>query len=994
MLRARKKVRCKVCDKTLNSLELFYLHVQGETHKRAARRWKANNAAETPAAGREGAALDDKGGTNPDSTSTNIATGLPRSGSSSQSKGPSTAGSGGSSDKSYWCAVCEKQLTSSDQLKAHEDGKAHLRKVQQQRQQRQQQATNNVDASEAGTSAVGVSVGQGRWKCTVCNVDASSYDNLQAHLAGKQHQKKASQAATLAVGGVAAERHGEFYCSVCKVDSTSQVSYEIHCQGKKHQRSVEKASAAATGSADWDCKICKISCTGQAAYKAHCEGKMHIKKCRDAGIELPACARRKEESRSHPPLVLSPDGQKTPAKLISTKLRDYQLELYKQAMQHNRVLYLPTGMGKTKLGTCVLSHMLQLNPTYQVVFLVDRVLLVVQQANVIRSELAEVRLPGDRAVKVAALCGAKADLDVDMPGGSERDHHIIVATAGCYQNLLVQKVLFWTDVACLVIDEVHHCGKQHPFHVILKKNFLKDNAHKPRLVGLTASPAGKHDVPTTIRQLNGLLSRMEAKLGTVVSEESRQSYKAFLRRAELRCAVVTHGSRHIDETQMAEATVRKEDEKTPAAASSASVSSSASASAARKPPAPACVLSSEEEKFERMLTSIEQYLEEALRAHAGCGRCGKDMADLSHLLSSQQENVKDTMTAVQSMTSRRLSDDATEQSCIVPLQHFQSVARSWLELKHRRAVDELRKLNDASNAFGFNKVFAKKLKSETFIQDYLEDVFATAAATAVSKLNLSDEDLHEDGASFDEDDVDDFSYVCEEEEEEDFDDIISIGSLSDGDEYDDDYFDDSPDGEPDDDDDFFLDYGECAEAEEEELTMEAKQQIVDKVITEILKLPWHVGTGDRPIALVLVERREDARDMVTALNDSPALQAKSIRTLQIIGQRGTAQMEGMTVKKQTEAMVSLHQGRCNIAVCTSVAEEGLDLPSCSLVIKTKLPTTLPSLVQSWGRARAHGATFFVICKNVVEQEKVASLLDRERNMEKAARQLADQGLVV
>ena len=61
---------------------------------------------------------------------------------------------------------------------------------------------------------------------------------------------------------------------------------------------------------------------------------------------------------------------------------------------------------------------------------------------------------------------------------------------------------------------------------------------------------------------------------------------------------------------------------------------------------------------------------------------------------------------------------------------------------------------------------------------------------------------------------------------------------------------------------------------------------------------------------------------------------------------------GMTQVEQEGVMKSFHNGDCNILVATSVAEEGLDVPACNLVIRFQHVSNEIAKVQTVGRARA------------------------------------------
>jgi ERCC4-related helicase len=54
------------------------------------------------------------------------------------------------------------------------------------------------------------------------------------------------------------------------------------------------------------------------------------------------------------------------------------------------IFYLIKGTGKTLIGCMVVSKMLEQNPTRQVIFLVDRGLLVLQQYQYIKRELGDI----------------------------------------------------------------------------------------------------------------------------------------------------------------------------------------------------------------------------------------------------------------------------------------------------------------------------------------------------------------------------------------------------------------------------------------------------------------------------------------------------------------------------------------------------------------------------------------------------------------------------
>ena len=72
--------------------------------------------------------------------------------------------------------------------------------------------------------------------------------------------------------------------------------------------------------------------------------------------------------------------------------------------------------------------------------------------------------------------------------------------------------------------------------------------------------------------------------------------------------------------------------------------------------------------------------------------------------------------------------------------------------------------------------------------------------------------------------------------------------------------------------------------------------------------------------------------------------------------------EGMTQMKQEEVMSRFHKGRINLLIATSVAEEGLDVPECNLVIRFLHVSNEIAKKQAEGRARADNSQGFTILR--------------------------------
>jgi hypothetical protein len=99
----------------------------------------------------------------------------------------------------------------------------------------------------------------------------------------------------------------------------------------------------------------------------------------------------------------------------------------------------------------------------------------------------------------------------------------------------------------------------------------------------------------------------------------------------------------------------------------------------------------------------------------------------------------------------------------------------------------------------------------------------------------------------------------------------------------------------------------------------------------------------------------------TGLRDlSPRYFVGHGRTL--IEERDKFRTMSMTDSQQRACLDDFRHGRTRLLVATSVAEEGLDIPICSLVIRYEGSFSVQSFIQSRGRARKLGANFVVISK--------------------------------
>jgi endoribonuclease Dicer len=71
----------------------------------------------------------------------------------------------------------------------------------------------------------------------------------------------------------------------------------------------------------------------------------------------------------------------------------------------------------------------------------------------------------------------------------------------------------------------------------------------------------------------------------------------------------------------------------------------------------------------------------------------------------------------------------------------------------------------------------------------------------------------------------------------------------------------------------------------------------------------------------------------------------------------------VSFREQVLMMMNFRKGIVNVLFATSVAEEGLDIPDCNLVIRFDLYTTLIQYIQSRGRARHANSRYIHMCED-------------------------------
>ncbi|XP_006984666.1 interferon-induced helicase C domain-containing protein 1 [Peromyscus maniculatus bairdii] len=109
-----------------------------------------------------------------------------------------------------------------------------------------------------------------------------------------------------------------------------------------------------------------------------------------------------------------------------------------------------------------------------------------------------------------------------------------------------------------------------------------------------------------------------------------------------------------------------------------------------------------------------------------------------------------------------------------------------------------------------------------------------------------------------------------------------------------------------------------------------------------------------------------------------------VKAHHLIGAGHSSEVKPMTQNEQKEVISKFRTGKINLLIATTVAEEGLDIKECNIVIRYGLVTNEIAMVQARGRARADESTYVLVTSSgsgVTEREIVNDF--REKMMYKA-----------
>jgi ERCC4-related helicase/ERCC4-type nuclease len=159
-----------------------------------------------------------------------------------------------------------------------------------------------------------------------------------------------------------------------------------------------------------------------------------------------------------------------------------------------------------------------------------------------------------------------------------------------------------------------------------------------------------------------------------------------------------------------------------------------------------------------------------------------------------------------------------------------------------------------------------------------------------------------------------------------------------------------------------------------------KTEKVKEIVAEQLK------TSDAAKVIVFTNFRDTAEVVAKALGEM-----EGVRPIRFVGQASKLNDSGLSQKKQVEILDKFRAGEYNVLIATSVAEEGLDIPSTDLVLFYEpVPSEIRS-IQRRGRTGRNtvGRVVVLMSKGTRDEGAYHVSQSKERRMYKSMQHMKD-----
>ncbi len=176
-----------------------------------------------------------------------------------------------------------------------------------------------------------------------------------------------------------------------------------------------------------------------------------------------------------------------------------------------------------------------------------------------------------------------------------------------------------------------------------------------------------------------------------------------------------------------------------------------------------------------------------------------------------------------------------------------------------------------------------------------------------------------------------------------------------------------------------VNHKEICSAYTELLNIDPKKQIYSKQKLLLDYVSSFIKENPKSKILVFNNFRENANLLVELLNKT-----ESINSVRFVGQATKVLDKGLTQKEQSQIIKDFRENKYNVLVCTSVGEEGLDIPSVDLVIFYDAVASEIRSIQRRGRTGRFnaGKVILLLNKDTIDEHYYYVSLNKEKKMKK------------
>jgi len=163
------------------------------------------------------------------------------------------------------------------------------------------------------------------------------------------------------------------------------------------------------------------------------------------------------------------------------------------------------------------------------------------------------------------------------------------------------------------------------------------------------------------------------------------------------------------------------------------------------------------------------------------------------------------------------------------------------------------------------------------------------------------------------------------------------------------------------------------------------EEIHNKVATVRRLVRQRIRRDPDSKVIVFASFRNTVESLIEALTD-----LRGVKSIKMIGQSERGGKKGLKPKEQIQILKKFKEGDYNVLVATSVAEEGLDIPSADLVIFYEPVGSEIRTIQRRGRTGRHreGEVMVLIAEGTRDEGMSSSAQRKEENMYKSVQRVS------